>query len=131
MTATGYFSAGRRRWFAALCACLWLLYAVAVAFAPLPALAQSGLPPWAGDVCSQSHGAPQSPAPDPSTCPHALCCLPGCSAHHGPPLPSTALELPGAQTAQPLRRAQADPACLPGTRFLLLAAPRGPPPTST
>lgn len=126
-----YFSAARRRWVATVCACAWLLYVAAIAFAPLPSLAQSDIPPWAGDVCSQSHAAPQAPAPDQPSCPHALCCLLGCAAHHGalappctPALPAPAVAAPGPGFAQ------TDPARLPGIEPSLLASPRGPPATA-
>lgn len=101
---------------------------MAAVLAPLPALASPDLPPWATDICSQSHAAPQAPAaPDQPACPHALCCLLGCAAHHGAsavpcaPLPPTA-----AATDTP-RFARADPARLPGTQPALLPRPRGPP----
>lgn len=129
LRAGGSFSAARRRWIAAACACAWLLYAMAAALAPLPALASPDLPPWAADICSQSHAAPQAPAaPDQPACPHALCCLLGCATHHGtaaapcPPVPSAA-----AVAAVP-RFMQADPAHGPGTEPALLPGPRGPPP---
>lgn len=129
MTAGTYFSATRRRWLAAMCACVWLLSTLAIAFAPLPVHAQADLPPWAGDICSQSHAAPQAPSPDPSPCQHALCCLLGCAAHHGAPVPPFAATPPRQDTAQPIRLAPVEPARLPVSR-LLLADPRGPPSTA-
>ncbi|MGB6115606.1 MAG: hypothetical protein WBF97_11025, partial [Comamonas sp.] len=57
---------------------------MAVVLAPLPALASADTPPWASDICSQSHASPGTPAtPEQPACPHALCCLLGCATHHG------------------------------------------------
>lgn len=129
LTIGRHHGASKQRWLAAICACAWLLYALAIALAPLPVLAQSELPSWASDVCSQSHTAPPSPTPDHHPCPHALCCLLGCGAHHGAPaLPPTAATLPQAAD-QPIRFTRTASTHLPTTRLLLLADPRGPPAT--
>lgn len=125
--------ATRRRWVATVCACAWLLYVLATAFAPPPALAAAhqDAPPWAADLCSQAHGAAQEPAaPDQPACAHDLCCLLGCALHHGaaaapcPPVP------PAAAAARAPGFARTDPAQLPGTMHALLPGPRGPPDTA-
>lgn len=128
MRIATYFSAARRRWIATVCACAWLLYAMAIAFAPLPALASPDLPPWASDICSQSHAAPQTPAaPQQPACPHALCCLLGCAAHHGAAAAPCTPVRHAAMAVEAPRFTRADPARGPGTDAALLPAPRGPP----
>lgn len=132
MRAGASFREIRRRWIAIVCACAWLLYAMAVALAPLPALASTHTPPWASDICSQSHASSQAPAtPEQPACPHALCCLLGCATHHGAAAAPGAPLPPAVATAKAARFMRTGPAHVPGTKPALLPGPRGPPAFAT
>jgi len=122
------FSAIRRRWIAVVCACAWLLYAMAAALAPLPALASAHTPLWASDICSQGHASSQAPAtPEQPVCPHALCCLLGCATHHGVAAAPCAPVPSAVAAAEAPRFMRTGPAHVPETDLALLHGPRGPP----
>lgn len=118
----------RRRWISTVLACAWLLHVLAIALAPLPVLAQTQLPPWATDICSQSHGGGES-QPDKDSCAHALCCLLGCHGQQHTPAPPPAPATVALQASRTAHALPVEPAQRPSARRALRPDPRAPPPT--
>ncbi|OJU91551.1 MAG: hypothetical protein BGO13_06870 [Burkholderiales bacterium 66-5] len=118
----------RRRWISTVLACAWLLHVLAIALAPLPVLAQTQLPPWATDICSQSHGGGES-QPDKDSCAHALCCLLGCHGQQHTPAPPPAPATVALQASRTAHALPVEPARPPSARRALRPDPRAPPPT--